>query len=158
MTTFARALIVLLLCIAGCADTDPSVDPSASSGPEETSSSTPGSGPDSSPAPDSDGVDATSVSYTRSGGLRPTKLHVVFAADQPPPEGYTQADVDQILRTASDPRFRDLQMEPMPANPCCDLYSFNVTITWEGGQTRTFSSVDGVDQPALFDKLLRDIA
>ena len=46
----------------------------------------------------------------------------------------------------------------MPANICCDRYVYIVSIQLADGTTKTFTSVDGLNQPKLFGDLLSRLA
>ncbi|MEP6667099.1 MAG: hypothetical protein ABJA81_11685 [Nocardioidaceae bacterium] len=147
MNTFRKSLLVTVLVAAcfGCAAENSAKSPS----PRESGSST----TESTSAPD-DQMHAVSVSFRKSGGLKPVAERTVFAADVSPPAGYTASDVDKVLTAASDPRLEDLDMTPMPSDTCCDRQTYEVTITWADRSTRTFTTIDGIQQPKLFEDLL----
>lgn len=96
-----------------------------------------------------------SVTYAVSGGLVPVDQRVVLSADAPPPAGYRRPDVEAVLDAASDPALRTLQMEPLPVDRCCDRREYVVTVRWSDGSSRTFRTLDGLDRPEAFDRLLR---
>ncbi len=159
MNTIARVLAALsLLVVVSACGTDTS--PAGSSGPADSSSSGTGAGPTTSPGPTgaTSGAGVVAVALNRSGGLKPTTVSRVFAADQPPPPGFTAADVKAALRAASQFATSEAKLAPMPSNVCCDRYSYRVTITWADGTSKTYTTVDGLPQPQPFDALLSALA
>jgi hypothetical protein len=146
MKIFVKSLLVALVAgvCFGCASDNPSESP------QPRSSSSPTTGPSTSSSDDQ----AVSVSFRKSGGLKPVDERSVFSADSKPPAGYSASDVDKILAVASNPRIRDLPTSRMPVDQCCDRQSYQVTITWADGSSRTLTTIDGVDRPQLFDDLL----
>src|SRR5690348_7987937 len=55
---------------------------------------------------------ASAVTVVRSGGLTGGKTRWVFDADQPPPEGFSRADVADILERAGSPALRSMPAQP----------------------------------------------
>ncbi len=147
MKTLAKSVIVILVAVAcfGCASDNPTEAP-----PRDAPNSTTGH---STSAPE-DQTQAVAVTFRKTGGLRPVDERTTFSADASPPAGYSQAQVDSILDAASDPAFKDLDMPKVPANACCDLQSYQVTIAWADGSSRTLATVDGLEEPKLFQDLL----
>lgn len=45
-------------------------------------------------------------------------------------------------------------MTKVPAQACCDLQTYVVTVRYDDGSQRTYTSVDGLEQPRVFEKLL----
>ncbi len=78
----------------------------------------------------------------------------MYSAERPPPPGTSQTDLDKILTAASDPALREADLTPVPKNPCCDLQSYQVTISYADGSSQTFRTVDGLQQPQVFENLL----
>jgi hypothetical protein len=152
MNTTLR-LLVTLLCVAvlcGCA----SSNPSGSGGPPAsddttTAKSTPTAAADERVA---------AVSFRRSGGLKPVQVTRVFKADSAPPQGFSKADVAAVLRAAQALVSADAKVRPLPKNTCCDKYEYSVSIVLSDGSTRTYQTVDGLNQPRAFDDLLSRLA
>jgi hypothetical protein len=119
----------------------------------DTASTHTSSGTTSTSAGDGE-TQAVQVVLRRTGGLRPTQLTLVYAADTPPPGNATEADVHDVLAAASNPALHDADMTRVPKNTCCDRQFYSVTITYADGSTRTFSTLDGLQQPKVFERLL----
>jgi hypothetical protein len=98
------------------------------------------------------------VSRDRSGGLKPTRVHRTFSADGPPPRGFTAADVDAALEAAEQFVASDPSLAPVPSAPCCDMYTYVVTITHVDGTSSSYETVDGLGQPPVFENLLSALA
>jgi hypothetical protein len=119
-----------------------------------------GGGPErqaSSSRPDG-GSEVVAVSLHRSGGLKPLPVTRVFAENRPPPHGYTQADVDAALAAADAFVRSGADVGKPPQNTCCDRYTYVVTLTFGDGTSSSYSTVDGVDEPASFERLLDALA
>lgn len=77
----------------------------------------------------------------RSGGI--AGLHDAFVVDR------TVAGSSSVLRLAGTTKFRRLGPSYQPANPCCDRFSYRLTVSYRGGSTRTVSTVDGAHAPRV---------
>ncbi len=143
--------VLCLVAITGCGTTD-----ATSTAADDTGPTTSGSTPTNATTPHRPAI--TSVSYRRGGGLKPTTVTRIFTADGTPPDGFTAADVDQVLDAAQTFAESQEVVKPLPANVCCDRYIYNVTISWSDGTTKTFASVDGQRQPKAFESLLSQLA
>ncbi|MGH3502912.1 MAG: hypothetical protein ACRDQA_18765 [Nocardioidaceae bacterium] len=147
--TIGTAFIALLVgvgavaCGSGTTSVGVSNNPEPSSGPPTQTTSTPT--PTSAPT-------VVSVHLRRSGGFQPSKVSRVFAVHQPPPDGFTQQDVRRVLSAAAD--LKGVDVNPMPSNTCCDRYSYALVVTWADGSSRTYTTIDGLDQPPAFTRLL----
>jgi hypothetical protein len=149
----AALAVALVLTLTGCGSDD-SGD-SAGSTVHETSTAPDDSGGSATP---SDSERAVSVSYRQTGGLKGVDVQKVYSEDGPPPEGTSAAEVDQVLAAASDPALQDADLKKVPKYPCCDLQEYTVTVTYADGSSQTFRTVDGLQQPAVFEDLLRLLA
>ncbi len=163
MKTAARLTIALvaLLALAGCAEQDnggttgrsgtgptsPGADGESSQDPQPRGTSTPTPG-------ESGGKEATSVTVRVTGGLRGVDGRLVYAGGAPPPPGHTKADVAAVLKAASAPELISAQLAKVPAETCCDRQSYAVTVQYDNGSQRTYTSLDGVEQPTVFEKFL----
>ena len=92
--------------------------------------------------------------YRQTGGLRAVDIRVTYSDGGPPPEGVTAKELNQVLDAASDPALRDAELEPLPKNMCCDRQEYTVVITYADGTSETFRTLDGLQQPAVFEDLL----
>lgn len=153
--TLPLIAVVVVALTAGCgsADSDP-----ATGGPTVTQSSTEASSP-ADPGATTSGSDrgetqAVTVSFRRSGGLKPTETQLVYSADSPPPAGTTKSEVASVLQAASDPELQAADMTPVPKDTCCDRQEYSVTITYADGSSESFRSLDGLQQPQVFEDLL----
>ncbi len=127
----ALAAFTLLATLAACGSTDPSTHP-----PDTTREHSVGSA--TSPH---DFAAARQVTVVQSGGLGVVRHRFVFAMDQPPPDGFTRADVAAVLAAAANPTLKLAQ--PDPGNSCCDRYVYRVSIVYRDGTTTSFTTVDG---------------
>jgi len=98
------------------------------------------------------------VAYRQTGGLKGIDVQKIYSEDGPPPEGASAAEVDQVLDAASDPALQEADLKKVPKYPCCDLQEYTVTVTYADGSSQTFRTVDGLQQPAVFEDLLRLLA
>lgn len=98
------------------------------------------------------------MTFNLSGGLKPTDQTWVYAVDEPPPSGHTRAEVSTVLEAASDPELIDAELEPMPKDQCCDRQSYRITVEWDDGSSRTYETLDGVQQPDVFEDFLSLVA
>ncbi len=102
--------------------------------------------------PPHDFAAAKQVTVRQSGGLKPVETTVVFAADQPPPDGFTEADVAAILKAAADPT---LKTPPStPRDTCCDRFVYRISISYPDGTSTTFTTVDGAPMTPAVSRLL----
>lgn len=154
-TALTTVLVVGLLALTGCGSADPDnggdATPTVSESQPNTSDG--GSGSDSGSSSDAKSR-AVTVTFHKTGGLRPTDLTLSYSANGQPPQGATAADVDRVLAAASDPALRDLKMANVPKYPCCDLQEYTVVISYADGSTESFRTVDGLQQPAVFEHLV----
>jgi hypothetical protein len=152
MTSSSRSLLVPLFCVlalSACASPGPGA--SGDSG-GTAATSTPTS------ITSSPGRTVAAVTLHRSGGLKPVTVRRVFAADQAPPKGYTEAGVHRTLAAAQAFVDAGAKVRPVDPNACCDLYSYQVVISLADGTSRSFRTVDGVTQPEPFETLLRALS
>ena len=147
MTRLMAVLTALLLGIAvsGCGVAERS---GAATGPITTAGE-PTSAPPRSPV--------VSVTYEKSGGIAGVYERRVYSLNEKASDGVSRAEGTEGLRAASDPELRTLEMTPLPEDQCCDRFSYAVTITWKDGTARTYESLDGVEQPPAFYRLLHHL-
>lgn len=103
----------------------------------------------------------------REGGIAGASAELVLLrtgevtlAEDPAPDGIpvrrwtaepaVYQSVDSLLRSAE---FRALEGEYMPANTCCDLVTYTITVPAAAGD-RTIRTMDGAEQPAALVRLL----
>ena len=148
--------LVLTLTSCGSDDSGGSADSTAreTSVPDDSGGQT----ASTASAESSDADRAVSVSYRQTGGLKGIDVQKVYSEDGPPPDGASAADVDQVLEAASDPALQEADLKKVPKYPCCDLQEYTVTVTYADGSSQTFRTVDGLQQPAVFEDLLRLLA
>ena len=80
---------------------------------------------------------------------------MTYTDDGPPPEGVTPGRCRPGARRGIEPGSpRPSSSTPLPKNPCCDRQEYTVVITYADGTTETFRTVDGLQQPAVFEDLL----
>ena len=148
----ALAAVILAVGMTGCGseDSGDSAD-SGDSSPTVSESSPAPSDPSTEPGEDSQAV---AVSYRKTGGLKPVDVRMTYSEDGQPPDGVSAEEVDQVLAAASDPALREAELEPMPKNTCCDRQEYTVLVTYADGTSETFRTLDGLQQPAVFEDLL----
>ncbi len=142
----AGLALTLLLVTAACGSEDPTPAAGASGGTVTESTTAPTTG--------STDTQAVSVVFRRTGGIRPTTVNLVYAANREAPAGANSADVEAILEAASDPQLREAELTPVPKNTCCDRQEYVVLITYADGTTTSFRTLDGLQQPKVFEDLL----
>jgi hypothetical protein len=86
-------------------------------------------------------VPATAIVLERAGGFAGTRDS--FVVDRSTVGGR------RPLRMAGSPEFRWLRSSYQPENPCCDRYSYRVTVTYPGGHHKTVSTVQGATAPHI---------
>jgi hypothetical protein len=69
--------------------------------------------------------------------------HVSFVVDR------TTVGGQRPLRLAASNAFHWLRNSYRPANPCCDRFSYRVTVTYRNGYRKTVSTVDGTPAPRV---------
>jgi hypothetical protein len=139
------ALLCALLLSSCGSDTPAGSGPAAHSSGATTTSASPAK-----PAGDR----VASVVLRRSGGLKPTPVRRVFTAGQAPPKGYTTDDLTRVLRAAQALADSHQNIRPMPASTCCDRFLYSVSIKLADGSTKSYATVDGLNQPRIFQVLL----
>ena len=145
----ALAAVILTVSMTGCVSDDS--DYSGDASPTVSESSPAPSDPPSEPDGDSEAV---SVSYRKTGGLKPVDVRMTYSEDGPPPDGVSAKEVDEVLAAASDPALREADLEPVPKDTCCDRQEYTVLVTYADGTSVTFRTLDGLQQPAVFEDLL----
>jgi hypothetical protein len=140
------AAVALLGALVACGSTDPS-------------GTTPGSPTHTTPthstatmSPPHDFAAAKQVTVMQSGGLKPESKIFVFARDEPAPDGFTRADVADVLRAAADP---SLKTPPAtPRDTCCDRFMYRISISYPDGTSTTFVTVEGAPMTPAVRHLL----
>jgi hypothetical protein len=161
MTTLKRTVsvvaVALLLVLTGCAEENSPESPQA--GGSGNNATSPAETPPESEATPPAAQPATRVEYTRSGGIvGGVQATNTFVRGQAPPTGFTAAEQREVLRAAAAPALRDLPAKQLPKDLCCDLFIYQVTVTWSDGETRTFMAADGIDVAPPLDHLLQAAA
>jgi hypothetical protein len=127
-TRRALALVGLLLVLAACGDDAPA-------GGSTTTA-----------------VSGVSGTIHRSGGFAGFDQTWVLGSDGTVlgPDGYTAlltaADRAQVEAAVDAAGFFDLDPEYLPADPCCDRFTYEVTLT-RGTATHTVVTMDGAEAP-----------
>jgi len=96
-----------------------------------------------------DPILATTIVVERAGGFAGTQDS--FVVDR------TTAGGQRPRRMAGSPEFRRLRGSYQPANPCCDRYSYRVTVTYRGGIHKTISTVQGATAPRILWKVIAEV-
>jgi hypothetical protein len=61
------------------------------------------------------------------------------------------------LRMAGSPEFKRLRSSYPPEDPCCDRYSYRVTVTYRGGHHKTVSTVQGATAPRILWDVIAEV-
>jgi hypothetical protein len=54
-----------------------------------------------------------------------------------------------VLRVAGSAQFRSLRRSYQPKNPCCDRYTYRLTVTYRHGWPKTVTTVQGATAPRV---------
>jgi hypothetical protein len=93
---------------------------------------------------------ANRVELVRTGGV--TGVPVTFTVDA---EHFGENGA-RLLRLVSTPEFLALAPVYGPKNPCCDFFLYTLTVTYDGGHTKTvFTSEAAVDVPEILSTVIR---
>jgi hypothetical protein len=144
-TLAALPALLCALVLSSCGSDTP-----AATGPAHASDTTTTSASQAKPAGDR----VASVVLRRSGGLKPTPVTRVFTAGQAPPKGYTADDLARVLRAAQALVDTHQKIRPLPVSTCCDRFLYSVAVKMANGTTKTYATVDGLNQPRIFQLLL----
>jgi hypothetical protein len=92
---------------------------------------------------------ANRVELVRAGG--PTGVPVTFTVDA----AHFGSDGVRLLRLVSKPEFLALKPIYGPKNPCCDFFTYTVTVTYDNGTTKTvFTSELAEDAPEILGNVI----
>lgn len=61
------------------------------------------------------------------------------------------------LRMAGSAEFRRLRGSYQPANPCCDRFSYRLTVTYRGGRHKMVSTVQGTTAPRILGDVIAEV-
>jgi hypothetical protein len=93
---------------------------------------------------------ANQVEMVRSGGV--TGVPVTFTVDA---EHFGE-DGARLMRLVSTPEFLALKPVYGPTNPCCDFFEYTVTVTYNGGNTKTvFTSEVAENVPEILINVIQ---
>jgi hypothetical protein len=93
---------------------------------------------------------AYTVELVRAGG--PTGVPVTFTVDAQ----HFGEDGARLLRLVSTPEFLALKPIYGPKNPCCDFFTYTLTVTYNGGNTKTvFTSELAEDVPEILSNVIQ---
>ncbi len=63
-------------------------------------------------------------------------------------------NIERVARHLIETGFLELADEYMPTNPCCDLFTYRLTLVYEG-KTKTVTTMDFAEQPRALVEALR---
>lgn len=92
---------------------------------------------------------ATRIQVDREGGF--AGLRNSFVVDR-----WTDG-ARRPLRMAGSAAFLRLRGSYQPENPCCDLFSYHVTVTYRGGWQKEVSTVQGTPAPSILWDVINDV-
>jgi hypothetical protein len=138
--------ITLLLILAACQPTDGTLDSSRSS-----------------PTIPKDFPGEAVIVYKRSGGIAGTHGVWLIYADgrlevSSRPEETTQMQlpsgaVEHALQRIAEAGFFDLKGNYVPLDQCCDRFTYELTVNYEG-RVNTVTTMDGAEQPTALVEAL----
>jgi hypothetical protein len=93
---------------------------------------------------------ANRVELVRTGGITGVPKTWVVDAE------HFGEDGARLLHTVSTPEFLALRPVYGPKNPCCDFFVFTLTVTYDGGHTKTVRTSElATDEPELLTDVIR---
>jgi hypothetical protein len=92
---------------------------------------------------------ATGIVLERAGGFAGTMDS--FVVDR------STAGGQRPRRMAGSTGFRRLRTSYQPGNPCCDRYSYRLTVTYRGGYHKTISTVQGAPAPGILWEVITEV-
>jgi hypothetical protein len=93
---------------------------------------------------------ANRIELVRTGGI--TGIPETWVVDA---EHFGE-DGARLLRTVSTPEFLALKPLYGPKNPCCDFFIYTLTVTYDGGHTKTVRTSElATDEPELLTNVIR---
>jgi hypothetical protein len=93
---------------------------------------------------------ANRVELLREGGI--TGVPVTFTVDATDPG----EDAARLLGLVATPEFLALEPRYGPKNPCCDFFLYTLTVSYNGGRTKTvFTSDAAEDAPEILFTVIR---
>ena len=92
---------------------------------------------------------ATAIVLERTGGFAGTRDS--FVVDHSTVGGRLP------LRMAGSPAFRSLRSSYQPENPCCDRFSYRITVAYRGGHHKTVSTVQGATAPRILWDVIAEV-
>lgn len=94
-------------------------------------------------------IPATAIVLERAGGFAGTRDSFVV-------DGSTVGG-QRARRLAGSPEFRRLRGSYQPGNPCCDRYSYRLTVTYRGGRHKAVSTVQGTTAPRILWQVITEV-
>ncbi len=95
-------------------------------------------------------VPATTIVLERAGGFAGARDS--FLVDRSTVGG------QRPLRMAGSPEFRRLRGSYVPKNPCCDRFSYRLTVSYRSGGHKTISTVQGATAPRILWAVIAEVA
>ena len=92
---------------------------------------------------------AYSIQVDRTGGIAGRHDRYVVSRLTPNRPART------ALALAGTPRYRWLKPSYLPADPCCDRFSYEVTVRYQRGPTKVVRTMDGGSAPKLLWQVIR---
>lgn len=93
---------------------------------------------------------ANRIELLRTGGI--TGVPVTFTVEA----GNVGDEGARLLRLVATPEFLALAPRYGPKNPCCDFFLYTLTVTYDGGATKTvFTSDLAEDAPEILFTVIR---
>ena len=94
-------------------------------------------------------VRANLVELVRTGGI--TGIPQTWIVD----DQHFGEDGLRLMRLVSTPEYLALKPLYGPKNPCCDFFVYTVTVTYDGGHTKTVQTSElATDTPEILSKVI----
>jgi hypothetical protein len=83
------------------------------------------------------------VDLDRTGGIAGRHDHWTVLRSTPDPE------VRRLMWLVGSRGFRSLRPSYEPADPCCDRFTYRVTVQYRAGRTKHVTTLDGASAPSV---------
>ncbi|WP_018349396.1 hypothetical protein [Longispora albida] len=104
-----------------------------------------------SPAPAAPPAPASQATLHQTGGFAGVDRTIVVLP-------WIHPEAPGVLNRAASPGFRALAPAYQPLNPCCDLFTYEVTVTYADGTAKTVTVTDGAqDVPPLLTDVIESM-
>ncbi|WP_018349699.1 hypothetical protein [Longispora albida] len=100
------------------------------------------------PASAAPGHAVQSVTLDQTGGYAGVRLR--YTVDR----NAATAQASELLSLTSTPAFTTLGDSYLPDDPCCDRFTYDLTVRYKNGVVKTVSTIDGGGAPAILEQAI----